>query len=80
MRLSWKRSVGKPRSPNKHRKEAEDETNNLTLPESLGRAVELSNQKGLSNWLTSLPLECHGFFISQRGISRCPLLEVWMHP
>ena len=51
----------KAKVKNKHRKEAEDEMNNLTLPESLGRVVELSNQKGSSNWLTSLPLECHGF-------------------
>ena len=60
MRLSSKRRKAKVK--NKHRKEAEDEMNNLTLPESLGRAVELSNQKGSLNWLTSLPLECMPWF------------------
>ena len=46
----------------KNRRERQkSEAQNLNLTQSLSRAVKLANEKGSSNWLTSLPLESHGF-------------------
>lgn len=36
---------------------------NLNLPDYLHKAVELAQDKGSSIWLTTLPLEEHGFFL-----------------
>jgi len=41
----------------------EEKVKSLTLPETLGRAAKLVSDKGASNWLTAVPLECHGFVL-----------------
>ena len=38
-----------------------EEANNIQLPKHLERAKELGSEKGASNWLTTLPIEAHGF-------------------
>ena len=44
---------------NQHR-EVKEKVKSLTLPETFGRAAKLVSDKGAPNWLTAVPLECHG--------------------
>ena len=50
-----------------------EEANNIQLPKHLQRAKELGSEKGASNWLTTLPIEAHGFALmymySATGVS-----------
>ena len=42
-----------------------EKATNLNLPDYLHKAVELAQDKGSSSWLTTLPLEEHGFFLTK---------------
>ena len=42
------------------------------------RAFELANKRGASNWLTTLPLEEHGFCLSKVGMHcACDIIGLW---
>ena len=47
------------------RKQEADAVENLNLPEHLVKAVKLAQDKGSSNWLTTLPLEKYGFSLNK---------------
>jgi len=36
-------------------------TSSSTLPPNLQLSLKLASEKGASSWLSTLPLECHGF-------------------
>ena len=38
-----------------------------TLPNNLQLSLKLAGQKGASSWLSTLPLECHGFALHKGG-------------
>ena len=49
------------------RREMEEKVERFALPETLGRAAKLVSDKGASNWLTAVPLECHGFVLHKEA-------------
>lgn len=60
-------------------KEVEEKVKRLTLPETVGRADKLVRGKGASNWLTAVPLECHGFVLHKGAFLNALCLRYgWM--
>ena len=54
----------------------EDKAANIksNINEQLQIVMELAQEKGSSNWLTSLPLQEHNF----TSFQRCPFTLVWL--
>ena len=42
-----------------------EKASNLNLPDHLSKAIQLSKEKGSSNWLTTLPLDEYGFSLNK---------------
>ena len=47
------------------KKQEADAVKNLNLPDHLVKTAELAQDKGSSNWLTTLPLEKYGFSLNK---------------
>ena len=59
--IEFQQKKKKSEAKKNKREQQKAEAQILNLPQSLSRARELANEKGSSNWLTSLPLDSHGF-------------------
>ena len=55
----------KLRLKSERRKLEVEKASNLNLPDHLSKAVQLSKEKGSSNWLTTLPLDEYGFSLNK---------------
>ena len=49
------------------REHADKEMQKMKLSETLRRSVELTSEKGASNWLTALPIDSHGFVLHKEA-------------
>ncbi len=60
----------------------EDQASTLkaSLPSSLNRAMALASEKGVSSWLTTLPIEEHGFTLHKGAFHDALALRYGWNP
>ena len=68
----------KLRLKSERRKHEVEKASNLNLPDHLSKAVQLSKEKGSSNWLTTLPLDEYGFSLNKSEFQDALHLKVWL--
>ena len=72
----------KNRSRTRQRQNEKAEANEIAnkLPSNLQRAIEVSSEKGASTWLTTLPIDDHGFALHKGAFQDALCLRYGWHP
>ena len=72
----------KNRSRTRQRQNEKAEANEIAnkLPSNLQRAIEVSSEKGASTWLTTLPIDDHGFALHKGAFRDASCLRYGWHP